>query len=466
MNPVLVLLLSVAPLAALARFMHIYPHRPLVLAALAPPLAALGVLVWPELLWAVLALDGLLVLVAMLDLVSLPRKDAFSAQRECGRIISLRKPHPIVLTVSNHSTREYLIWLKDSLPRSSYDDSVREFTVDPEEFTLRLGARSRATVHYYATAARRGAFALEAVFVRTRSRWGLWQRYLEYPVSTTLNVYPNLQQLSEYGVLARTNRLSLMGVRRTRKIGQDNEFERLRDFTRDDSYKHIDWRSTARRNKLTVKDFQANQSQRVVFLLDCGRMMTGTAAGLSLFDHALNAMLMLSYVALRQGDSVGLLAFSDEIHTYVPPRGGMNQTNHLLHAAFDRFPRLVESRYDRAFLYLASHCRKRSLVILITNVIDEVNSNQIHSYLGSVVGRHLPLGVLLRDHRLFDAVDSDTSDPRGLFRAAAAAEILTWRRQVLRDLETRGVLSLDVFPEQLTAPLVNRYLDVKARHLL
>ncbi len=89
-------------------------------------------------------------------------------------------------------------------------------------------------------------------------------------------------------------------------IGQDNEFERLRDFTRDDNYKHIDWRSTARRGKLTVKDFQANQSQRIVFLVDCGRMMANEAAGLSLLDHALNAMLMLSYVALRQGDSVGL----------------------------------------------------------------------------------------------------------------------------------------------------------------
>ena len=102
-------------------------------------------------------------------------------------------------------------------------------------------------------------------------------------------------------MLARTNRLSLMGVRRTRKIGQDNEFERLRDYTRDDNYKHIDWRSTARRSKLTVKDFQANQSQRLLFLIDCGRMMTNEADGLSLLDHALNAMLMLSYVALKQG---------------------------------------------------------------------------------------------------------------------------------------------------------------------
>ena len=275
-----------------------------------------------------------------------------------------------------------------------------------------------------------------------------------------------MKQLNEYALLARTNRLSLLGVRRTRRIGQDNEFERLRDYTIDDNYKHINWRATARRSKLTVQDYQINQSQRLVFLIDCGRMMTNEAAGLSLLDHALNAMLMLSYVALRQGDSVGLVSFSDEIHSYIPPRGGMWQMNRLLHASFDRFPQLVESRYDQAFRYLASHCRKRSLVVLVTNLIDEVNANQIQRYLTNLVGRHLPLAVLLRDHRLFEAVEVEHPAEAQLWRAAAAAEILTWRHQVLTDLASKGVLALDVFPEQMTAPLVNRYLEVKARHLL
>jgi uncharacterized protein (DUF58 family) len=144
----------------------------------------------------------------------------------------------------------------------------------------------------------------------------------------------------------------------------------------------------------------------------------------------------------------------------------MNQMNRLLHASFDRFPRLVESRYDEAFVYLNSRCRKRSLVILITNVIDEVNSHQIDRYLTSLVGRHLPLGVLVRDHAIFDAAATSAHDDASRYRAVAADEIIAWRRSVLADLESRGVLSLDVFPEQMTAPLVNRYLEIKARHLL
>jgi uncharacterized protein (DUF58 family) len=280
-----------------------------------------------------------------------------------------------------------------------------------------------------------------------------------------------MKQLSHYALLARTNRLSLIGVRRTRRIGQDSDFERLRDYSRDDNYRHIDWRSTARRRKLTVRQFQSDQSQRVMFLLDCGRMMTNERDGYSLLDHALNSALMMAYVALQQGDSVGMLCFSDTIHAYIPPRGGANQMNRLIHAGFDQFPRLVESRYDQAFLYLSNHCKRRSLVTLATNVVDEVNAGAVVDYLGNFSGRHLPLGVLLRDREMFDAADSPgdpdaAGDRFQMYRAAAAADILLWRDQVIKDLEHRGVLVVDAFPDELTAPLVNQYLDIKAKHLL
>jgi uncharacterized protein (DUF58 family) len=457
-NPLFYLLLSVIPLAVLARWRRAYPSRKLVLLALGPAIAAFLLLLWSPLWQLVLAVDLAALIFALADLVTIPGAKAFAIERQALRIASLQKPHRVTLTVLNRSELEYSASLRDGYPAT--------FTAAPPEFDLQLQPRSRSTMHYDLMASRRGAFTLQTAHLRVESRFGLWVRYFVYPVESVIHVYPDMKQLAEYAVLARTNRLSLMGVRRTRRVGQDNEFERLRDYTRDDNFKHIHWRSTARRSKLTVKDFQTNQSQRIVFLIDCGRMMTNEAAGLSLLDHALNAMLMMSYVALRQGDSVGLLCFSDEIHGFVPPRGGMRQMNQLLHASFDRFPRLVESRYDEAFLYLAARSRKRALVVLVTNVIDEVNSRQIEQYLQSFVGRHLPLAVLLRDRVLFDAADRQLASEEELFRAAAAADILTWRHQVLADLSAKGVLSLDVFPEEMTAPLVNQYLDIKARHLL
>ncbi|NLX95812.1 MAG: DUF58 domain-containing protein [Rhodopirellula sp.] len=452
------LAIAAAPLAAMAKLARIYPGRRMVLLALAPALSTLALVATPAAMWLVVILDVVFAAAVVVDVWSLPARRDFSVHRHTQRIASLQKRHAVTLTVSNHAGRAHRLEVRDGVPH------VLQPT--PSDFAETLAAGSRLVCEYHLRPSRRGAFDLDAVHLRAISRRRLWSRLLDYPCPSTIHVYPDMKQLGEYALLARTNRLSLMGVRRTRRIGMDHDFERLRDYTPDDNYKHIDWRATARRRKLTVKDFQASQSQRIIFLVDCGRMVTNEAAGLSLLDHALNAILMLGYIALGQGDSVGLLAFSDEIHGYVPPRGGMAQMNRLLHAAFDRFPRLVESRYDQAFRYLASHGRKRSLVVLVTNVIDEVNSNQIDRYLGNLVGRHLPLAVFLRDRRIFEAVEVEHPQGSLLYRAAAAAEILSWRHQVLTDLQSKGVLALDVFPEEMTAPLINRYLEIKARHLL
>jgi uncharacterized protein (DUF58 family) len=479
------------PLWALARWLRVYPRARLVRAAVIPALATLTILFDERMTWLVAALDAVLAIVAVLDLLSLPRRKSLSVERHVGRIASLGKSHPASLLVVNHARRRATtVEVRDGVPFG--------LNPKPADFSLRVAPRSRSSLSYVMHPGRRGAFAFTNVHLRAVSRLGFWQKLLRYPAAATVCVYPDMQQLSQYALLARTNRLSLLGVRHARKIGHDHDFERLRDYALDDNYKHIEWRATARRRKLTVKDFQVSQSQRIIFLLDCGRMMTNEAEGLSLLDHALNAVLMLAYVALRQGDSVGMITFSDEVHGFVPPRGGMNQMNRLLHASFDRFPQLIESRYDNVFRYLASHCRKRSLVVLTTNVIDEVNAGQVERYLSNLVGRHLPLGIMLRDRRLFDAVEREgitvgapkkdatatvsgvksapppagpepnisSLSSREFWRAAAASDVLAWRSQVLGDLQRKGVMALDVFPEDMTAPLINRYLEIKARHLL
>ena len=455
---VLLKLLAIAlPLIGLAWGLRVYPRPRLVYAAIVPAAVAWAILDAAQVVWLVMAIDAFLLLFALADLLTLPRKRWLSVERHAGRIASLRKNHRVTLLVLNHSRRRLAIEVRDGVPH--------ELNPQPAEFSLDVLPHSRSTLNYVLQAGRRGAFAIDAVHVRAKSRLGFWQHLIDYSVETAIHVYPDMQQLSQYALLARTNRLSLLGVRRARKIGQDHDFERLRDYNIDDNFKHIDWRATARRRKLTVKDYQVSQSQRIIFMIDCGRMMTNEAAGLSLLDHSINAALMLGYVALRQGDSVGMITFSDGIHGFVPPCGGMNQMNRLLHATFARFPQLTESRYDEAFRYLASHCRKRSLVVLISNVIDQVNTDQIDRYLTNLVGRHLPLGVLLRDRRIFDAADTDGGEDQ-FWRTAAAADILAWRHQAIVDLRRKGVLSLDVFPEDMTAPLINRYLEIKARHLL
>ncbi len=411
-----------------------------------------------DLIFFVTTIDLAFIALVVGDLAFLAGRCPIDVDRQMQRAASIAKPHSVTLVLDNSSKKYFRLEVCDDLPE--------ELLAEPPNHSVTLPPRKRLEIEYLLTATRRGAFNLEKVYLRVFSRLGFWVRHVDRKCASTLHVYPDMKQISEYAILARTDRLSLIGVRRTRRLGQDNNFERLRDYTPDDNYKHIDWRSTARRQKLTVKQFQSDQSQRVFFLLDCGRMMTNQYNGLSLLDYALNSILMLSYVALKQGDSVGMLCFSDTIHDFVPLRGGGSQMNRILHAGFDRFPSLVQSRFDQAFLHLSTHCRRRSMVVLVTNVVDDVSANQVTSYLSNLSGRHLPVLALMRDHRMFDAADNPSIDETVMYRSAAAAQILSWRHDVLRRLQGDSVLVVDAFPEDLTSPLVNQYLQAKAKHLL
>lgn len=458
-TPWTMLIVMLVPLAALMLLAATYPTRRLGALFIVPCAATLLTPAMPSWWWMVVAnLDLLLMIVAAVDLVTIPPLRALSVERSMARVASLGGWHPVELTLSYRGNR--------ALRLQVTDDASEGLRIDPPVHDCVVTRNSRIHLYHKFLPERRGHFELLNVYLSLLSRGGLWRRTRSLPVPGTLHVYPNIQQISEYALLARTNRLSLIGVRKTRRAGQESNFERLRDYQSDDNYKYIDWRSTARRQKLTVKQFQADQSQRVIFLLDCGRMMTNEYEGKSLVDYALNSILLLSYVALAQGDSVGLICFSDRIHNYVPPAGGKRHMNRLLHAGFNQFPRLVQSRFDNAFLYLSTHCRRRSLVVLVTNVIDQVSADQIQNYMGNLIGSHLPLLVLLRDHSLFQYADNPAPEPEVLYRSAAASQLLLWRHHVVRRMQATGSFALDVFPEQMTSPLVNQYLEIKARQLL
>ncbi len=424
------------------------------------------------------------------DFCSVFHFNSFQVERKTDLTASLGKKHFVYLRIENQGNSRREFFLADDVQEKLNNMEGR---FDKKEI---LPAKESLNFEYSFTPLSRGAFKMEKIWIRVFSLFKCWKKDLVLSVESKINVYPDLHQISQYELLARKQKLYQIGLRTTRFIGQDNDFERLRDYTQDDQYKFIDWKATARRTKLTVKDFQMNRSQRLVFMIDSGRLMMNKTQGFSFLDHAFNSMLLLAHIALKQGDEVGFMTFSEEIRRYLAPRSGSSYLNHLVHGSFDIFPESVESRYDVAFDYLERNCRKRSLIVLITNIIDERNSTQIESHLKNLTGRHLPIGVFLRDHALFDPlrklseerlVNRDRSKPESakvmklekdlmvelnkrsdkeIFQAGASAQILYWRSKVIQSLNSGGALTLDLFPENLTAPLINKYLEIKAKHLL
>ena len=272
-RPIVFLLLMAIPLFALAYFRRAFPDRRMLLLFALPAMVALAQIFFPM---AGLIAVGLLVLVALaclVDVFTLVSQKQFSAVRNSLKVASLGKPHDVNVELTNLSSRTCEIDFRDDIPD--------EFSASIVNFPATLKPKSKTRFKYTVTSSSRGKFEMDKVYLAVNSRLGLWQGFYQVPCQTTINVYPDMKQIAEYDLLARTNRLSQMGVRRVRRIGQDNEFERLRDYTKDDNYKHIDWRTSARRRKLTVKDFQSNQSQRIIFMVDCARMMAGSSDAVS-----------------------------------------------------------------------------------------------------------------------------------------------------------------------------------------
>lgn len=435
------------------------PADRLVLLLIVPAGLGLLALLDRTLLWPMLAADAGIALVAAVD-AALARRPLVAVRRHAPPVFSLGRPARVALTLRSRADRPLAVEVVDDL--FAHADAA-----EPLPLRVTVPARGRATAAYHVRARRRGRAELGDHHVRYASPLGLWRRQLRFAARDEVRVYPDIRAVHAFELLARHAR-EPVGMRASIRRGGENEFECLREYQRDDEYRAVDWRATARRSRLIVRQYKADEDQSVAFLLDAGRLMTAESAGLSFFDHALNAALLLAHVATRAGDNVGLLCFSDAIDAFVPPSRGARATHRLVQAAFDVHPRLVDSDLEAAFQHVGRRVRKRSLLVLFTQIVDDESARTLIRCVRSIQPRHLPLCVLLRDVDLDALALPDPADdaPLTVYTQAAAAELLAWRDRLVRRLESSGALVLDVPPRAVTAALITRYLEVKARHLL
>ncbi|MCB9590151.1 MAG: DUF58 domain-containing protein [Polyangiaceae bacterium] len=431
------------------------PNRSLVILLIIPLVLAVMMLFDPSMLMPMLAVDAAIAAVALVDLL-FAIKPLVQVSREIGPVFSLGRQNPVRLRIRNLSRRRLKIEVTEDL----FEDAISAEL----PLKVRVAGRSREELVYHIEPRRRGAHTIGAHHVRYASPLGLWLRQLNLPAESRVKVYPDLQSIRTYELLARQDREFAL-VRATKLKGGESEFERLREYTRDDEYRALDWKATARRQRLIAREYQLESNQNLMFMLDAGRLMTAEADGIARFDHALNATLMLAHVATRGGDRVGLVGFDEAVRSFVPPESGSRAARRLIQASYDLHPRLVEPDYDAAFEYLALKVRKRSLVVMFSQVVDDAVAETLVKRTRGIARLHLPLLVLFRDAEVERLLGSQGGSD-SLYVRGAAAEMLRWRDQLIRDLRASGALVLDTLPSKLTPALINHYLQIKARHLL
>ncbi len=410
----------------------------------------------PQAATSVWLLDGALVLLALVDLL-LVRKARLSVSRNAPQIFSVGRANGVSLEIRNDSNRR--------IRGTITDDPVESAELLGMPAPLSLGAREHKTLRYDVMPTRRGARTFGDVTVRYDSPLGLISRQERLSAPGSFDVYPDVHAARALDLLRRQGRKdATLGSLRVR--GGDTEFERLRPYQRGDEVRHVDWRATARRDDMTVRQFQAESDQNVVFAIDTGRGMRGESAGITHIDRALNAALLAADVALRGGDKAGMLAFDDIPRTFLRPTNGASAGRKIARASHALEAGLSATDYRAAMTFLKTELRTRSLLVVFTNLLEPRAAKELASAMKMLMPRHLPLCILMQDPELTALASGDVETQGDLYVRAAAAENLSFRDGILRQLRASGVLCLDARPEEMTPALVNRYLEVKARRLL
>jgi uncharacterized protein (DUF58 family) len=388
----------------------------------------------------------------------LARRAELKVWRELPARLQVGVESPVTLHVVNPGRRTLHVDLRDDVPDG--------FTATPSLLALAVRGSSRARVHYATTPPKRGKFDFGDLHVRVRGPLGLVWHERQVPAQVSVAVFPDMRGASRLLLSDAALDFVNLGLRQLRRDGRGSEFARLRDYAQGDSVRDVDWKATARRGRPVTRVMESERSQTVLIGVDAGRSMAARVDGLTKLDHAVNAALFLAFVAVRNGDRVGLVVFADGIKAYLAPANGRLQYRKIVEALYAAKPSLTYVDYLALFKELNVRLLKRSLLCVFTDFIDEDQAQTMVEPMRRLARRHVPLCLSVRDTALAELLRTPPPEPELAYQHAVASELLLDREAMKRKVGQDGVKVVDVAADQLSLAAVNQYLEIKARGAL
>lgn len=410
-----------------------------------------------------MALNCMLLVLLILDWNLTQSPNLVSASRTFAERFSIGRENEVSINLTNSGAMNLHVLLMD--------DSPVGLLKSHDQFRLDLAPNSNACLEYTLRPRRRGNYEFGNITIRYLSFLGLFWRQRVLAANAPVKVYSDLKALYELSV--RLAHSTEFGEINRRKRGQGTDFATLREYTVGDDTKAIDWKATARRDRPVVRTYEAEQEQKLLVLIDAGRMMVSDLEGLKRFDHALNAALCLVLTGLSSNDQVGLGIFADKPLVYVPPRRGKAHLTRILESTFKAEPTMVEPDYPGMLAHFSSQAGGRSLIVVFSDLTDPSGSKALLAGLAKMSTKHLPFCVTLKDRQViqvaqgsFSRVNSQSDDEDKMhqhFKRAVATDLLHQRELALNVLQKKGCLVLDCPPQELSEKVIEAYLDIKAR---
>jgi uncharacterized protein (DUF58 family) len=408
--------------------------------------------------WLGIIYDVLLFGMAWLTGYLAPSEKNLSVVRTFDPVLSVRVANRVLLRLSNDGPEPIKGVFRDE-PPALFEASRKEFPV-----LLRSG--SETELSYSLTPFERGSDYFRGSFMRIACPLGLVDKQVRLNTEQSVRVYPNVLALREFDFLRQKGKLNQLGIRKSRMRGLGSEFESLRDYTEGDDFRKVDWKATARRGKVIVRQFEQERNQPVVICIDIGRRMLSEVHGVTKLDYVLDSLLMLAQAAVLANDFVGLLVYADTVKRYIPPRKGRNQLGFVIDAVHDLLPEPVESDPAGAFSYLSTRWKRRSLLVNFTDIEGPEDAMEFTKAFGPMSRRHLTLLARVADPKMKELTDLSPTDVKELYLKSSALMFSNERKVADSVLTAAGLHSLEAEPQDLAAALVSFYFEVKEKALI
>ena len=346
------------------------------------------------------------------------------------------------------------------------DELPEQFQIRDQRFKLSLRPGEVKNINYTLRPIKRGEYDFGVVNAFVSTKLGIVKRRFSLGHAKTVSVYPSFIQMRKYELLAISNQLQQSGIKKIRRIGNNMEFEQIKNYVAGDDYRKINWKASARKSELMINQFQEERSQQVYSVIDKGRMMQMPFEGMSLLDYAINASLVISNIAIKKGDKAGVITFQNKVNSILPASARNMQLNLILENLYKQKTAYKESDFSQLYISLKRKVTQRSLMLLYTNFVSLSSLQRQLVYLRKIRQQHLLVCIFFENTEVKQLIETKADNLEEVYTKGIAEQLAYEKKLIVKELKAHGIHTILTAPNDLTVNTINKYLELKSRGLI
>ncbi len=385
-------------------------------------------------------------------------RQSITIRRKAPVRLSLGDENPVSISLQNTFPFKVSVEVIEELP---FEFQKRDFNI-----SYKIEPDEEKIIDYVLRPLTRGEYRFGQTNVFVSTSLGFVIRTIKGNNPQSIPVFPSFISMRKFELMGISDRLEEIGIKHTRRTGQHSEFDQVREYVPGDDPRTVNWKATARKGSLMVNQYQEQRSQQVISMIDMGRVMEMPFEGMSLLDHAINASLIISNMAMIKHDRAGLITFSDQVHSLIPAERKGGHLQRIMQVLYNQQTNFNESSYEKLYITIVKKIKQRSLLILYTNFEGLPSLNRQLPYLKKIAVQHLLLVVFFENTEIRQLAEQDSGSTREVYVHTIARKFIHDKKVMANKLKHAGIMSLLTPPENLSVDLINKYLEIKAREMI